>query len=287
MFFFWTDSTAAYLDAIKAAGLAHRVVVETLPRREKPSADQMARTEALMAYAVPAGLLPAMPKLRWVQSMTAGVEAWLALPDLPASLTLTCARGAHREAMPENIIGALFHVANLRRAVVARFPRPGRRVRRTYAQADVWERVRGVPRRRPAVDTANDPMAAGMIGSGGTVHKLPADFRKAIESSAAVKGAWADITPLARNEWICWVTSAKKRPENAASRSASTSCAEACAGRVAGPDARTAELVQLPPAEALVLGGDADPVLLAAQRARQRRARELRRGCSAATGARR
>lgn len=45
---------------------------------------------------------------------------------------------------------------------------------------------------------------------GGTIHELPADFRKAIESSAAVKDLWADITPLARNEWICWVTSAKK-----------------------------------------------------------------------------
>ena len=107
----WTDSTAAYLDAIKAAGLADRVVVDTLPRKEKPSAEQLARTEALMAGAVPPGLLPAMPKLRWAQAMTAGVEGWLALPDLPASLTLTCARGTHRESMPENIIGALFYVA--------------------------------------------------------------------------------------------------------------------------------------------------------------------------------
>jgi phosphoglycerate dehydrogenase-like enzyme len=107
----WTDSTAAYVDAIKAAGLADRVVVDTLPRKEKPSADQMARTEALMAYGAPPGLLPAMPKLRWAQSMTAGVEGWIALPDLPANLTLTCARGTHRESMPENIIGALFYVA--------------------------------------------------------------------------------------------------------------------------------------------------------------------------------
>jgi phosphoglycerate dehydrogenase-like enzyme len=107
----WTDSTAAYLDAIKAAGLADRVLVDTLPRAEKPSAEQLARTEALMAVGVPPGLLSAMPKLRWVQSMTAGVEGWLALPDLPATLTLTCARGTHRESMPENIIGALFYVA--------------------------------------------------------------------------------------------------------------------------------------------------------------------------------
>ena len=37
-------------------------------------------------------------------------------------------------------------------------------VRRTHARADVWERVRGVPRRRPALDTADDPMAVEMIG---------------------------------------------------------------------------------------------------------------------------
>jgi phosphoglycerate dehydrogenase-like enzyme len=107
----WTDSTAAYLDAIKAAGLADRVAVDTLPRKDKPSADQLARTEALMAGAVPAGLLPSMPKLRWAQAMSAGVEGWLALPDLPAGLTLTCARGTHTESMPENIMSALFYVA--------------------------------------------------------------------------------------------------------------------------------------------------------------------------------
>ena len=107
----WTDSSAAYLDAIKAAGLAERVAIDTLARKEKPTAEQLARAEALMAYTVPPGVLPAMPKLRWVQAMTAGVEGWLALPDLPDKVTLTCARGTHREAMPENIIGALLYVA--------------------------------------------------------------------------------------------------------------------------------------------------------------------------------
>jgi phosphoglycerate dehydrogenase-like enzyme len=107
----WTDSSAAYVDAIEAAGLADRVAIDSLPRKAQPSAEQMARTEALMAYGAPPGLLPAMPKLRWVQAMTAGVEGWVALPDLPAGLTLTCARGTHRESMPENIIGALFYVA--------------------------------------------------------------------------------------------------------------------------------------------------------------------------------
>ena len=53
----------------------------------------------------------AMPKLRWAQAMMAGVEAWMALPDLPPGLLLTCARGTHEESMPENIIGALLYVA--------------------------------------------------------------------------------------------------------------------------------------------------------------------------------
>jgi phosphoglycerate dehydrogenase-like enzyme len=107
----WTDNTAAYLDAIKAAGLADRVAIDTLPRKDKPSPEQLARTEALMAPVVPSGVLPAMPKLRWAQAMTAGVEGWLALPDLPKNLALTCARGTHTESMPENIMSALFYVA--------------------------------------------------------------------------------------------------------------------------------------------------------------------------------
>jgi uncharacterized protein YdeI (YjbR/CyaY-like superfamily) len=44
----------------------------------------------------------------------------------------------------------------------------------------------------------------------GPVHRLPPDLREALLSTPAAKAAWEDITPLARNEWICWVTSAKK-----------------------------------------------------------------------------
>jgi uncharacterized protein YdeI (YjbR/CyaY-like superfamily) len=44
----------------------------------------------------------------------------------------------------------------------------------------------------------------------GAVHRLPSDFREAIASDPTVKTVWADISTLARNEWICWVTSAKK-----------------------------------------------------------------------------
>ena len=46
--------------------------------------------------------------------------------------------------------------------------------------------------------------------SNGAVHTVPMDFKKALTSSPKSKIAWEDITPLARNEWICWVISVKK-----------------------------------------------------------------------------
>jgi len=45
--------------------------------------------------------------------------------------------------------------------------------------------------------------------SGGTVHKMPADLRKALSADRKVLELWEDITPLARNEYICWVENAK------------------------------------------------------------------------------
>src|SRR6478735_2101390 len=46
--------------------------------------------------------------------------------------------------------------------------------------------------------------------SGGVVHKLPADLRKALAANRTALVAWNDITPLARNEFICWVEDAKQ-----------------------------------------------------------------------------
>src|SRR5437763_13917647 len=45
---------------------------------------------------------------------------------------------------------------------------------------------------------------------GGAVHELPADLREALITNATALDAWKDITPLARNEFICWVQDAKK-----------------------------------------------------------------------------
>ena len=115
----WTDGPEPYTDAIAAAGLSSRVKVDVLSRKEQPSETQRAATEAMLAWGAPAGLLPRMQNLRWAQALTAGVEAWLALPDLPPNLTLTCARGTHRESMPENILGALFYLTKPYAAAVA------------------------------------------------------------------------------------------------------------------------------------------------------------------------
>ncbi|TAK57667.1 hypothetical protein EPO17_01345 [Patescibacteria group bacterium] len=45
--------------------------------------------------------------------------------------------------------------------------------------------------------------------SGGVVHDFPADLRKALSADRKALMAWEDITPLARNEWICWTISVK------------------------------------------------------------------------------
>lgn len=46
--------------------------------------------------------------------------------------------------------------------------------------------------------------------SEGTAHKMPADLKKALLSDKKVLALWEDITPLARNEFICWVENAKQ-----------------------------------------------------------------------------
>lgn len=44
----------------------------------------------------------------------------------------------------------------------------------------------------------------------GAVHPMPVDLRTMLQADSAVLAAWNDITPLARNEFICWVLEAKK-----------------------------------------------------------------------------
>ncbi len=53
-------------------------------------------------------------------------------------------------------------------------------------------------------------MSAGEDIPGGVVHGLPPDLGAALVSRPDALATWRDITPLARNEWICWVETAKK-----------------------------------------------------------------------------
>lgn len=41
-------------------------------------------------------------------------------------------------------------------------------------------------------------------------HSLPADFKKVLSLNHIAQTTWNDITPLAKNEWICWIISAKQ-----------------------------------------------------------------------------
>lgn len=40
--------------------------------------------------------------------------------------------------------------------------------------------------------------------------KVPADLRKALADALQAKAVWADITPVARRDWIQWITSGKR-----------------------------------------------------------------------------
>jgi uncharacterized protein YdeI (YjbR/CyaY-like superfamily) len=42
------------------------------------------------------------------------------------------------------------------------------------------------------------------------MHTVPQDIRQALTANPKAKTKWEDLTPLARNEWICWVTFVKK-----------------------------------------------------------------------------
>ena len=51
---------------------------------------------------------------------------------------------------------------------------------------------------------------AGIVVSSGVVHQLPNDLHNALVAHPMAREAWEDITPLARNEFICWIEDAKK-----------------------------------------------------------------------------
>lgn len=41
-------------------------------------------------------------------------------------------------------------------------------------------------------------------------HRMPSDFKAALEADVTTRTAWNNVTPKARNEWICWIISVKQ-----------------------------------------------------------------------------
>ena len=93
----WLDEAEVYARAVERAELGGRVELLTVKSGETPDPALLARVEGALAWRIPRGTFAAVPRLRWIQTLTAGVEGWLARSDLPPALTLTCARGTHRD----------------------------------------------------------------------------------------------------------------------------------------------------------------------------------------------
>lgn len=105
----WMNDASVYEQSLARAGLAERIEFHGLPIDQPVPEDLAARTDILVGWR-PAPILKQMPRLKWIQAVTAGCDAWLASPALRTDVTICCARGSHRISMPENILGALFHL---------------------------------------------------------------------------------------------------------------------------------------------------------------------------------
>jgi len=59
--------------------------------------------------------------------------------------------------------------------------------------------------------------------------RVPMDLRKALEAAPSVQALWAEITPMARREWILWISSAKQ--EETRRRRIETACDMLASGK--------------------------------------------------------
>lgn len=174
----WLNEAEVYARALARAGCADRLDIQLLRSDRQPSAAQLAEVEILLARDAPPGLLANMPRLRWIQAITAGVEHWVGRPDLRKDIALTCARGTHRVQMPENILGALFHLT------------------KPYAQATLDQRERRWVRR------VSEPLAGktlGILGLGEIGRELA---KKANALEMRVIGTRRAAEPVARVDRI-------------------------------------------------------------------------------------
>lgn len=44
----------------------------------------------------------------------------------------------------------------------------------------------------------------------GVVHEVPKDLEAVLRNDSDLLSIWNSLTPIARNEWICWITIVKK-----------------------------------------------------------------------------
>jgi len=174
----WLDEAEIYGQALERAGCGDRLDIQLLRPDQQPSLAQLARTEILLARQPPPEMLARMPRLRWIQAITAGVEHWISRPDLRQDIALTCARGTHRVQMPENILGALFHLT------------------KPYAQATIDQRDRRWVRR------ISQPLAGktlGILGLGEIGRELA---KKAAALELRVIGTRSTAEPVAQVDRI-------------------------------------------------------------------------------------
>ena len=82
--------------------------------------------------------------------------------------------------------------------------------RREAALARRWTLPYPVKNRVPEGSNPVPTMTDETHIPGGVVHDLPGDLKDALKADSRALATWEDITPLARNEWICWIESAKK-----------------------------------------------------------------------------
>jgi hypothetical protein len=129
--------------------------------------------------------------------------------------------GSHREVdklvrrgfldPPEHLVGRLVAVDRIRVTAEVDVARHsgGHVIQRRGDEPPSWRMAIGRFPGRPRRAHYDGPMSGPSV-PGGVVHELPADLRKALIANATALDAWKDITPLARNEFICWVEDAKQ-----------------------------------------------------------------------------
>jgi hypothetical protein len=71
-----------------------------------------------------------------------------------------------------------------------------------------------VPKGRPSARAKRALLSGGdrriTQVAAGVMHEVPADLHEVLISDADLLAKWNGLTPIQRNEWICWVTIVKK-----------------------------------------------------------------------------